>query len=262
MINKKILMIILSISFVLIFSPLICTTYNINHFFSTLINIISSISSGLFASAFISIIIESIHDKINNIKTIQQKKFIFTDLKNDIIFLITQETYYFSKFLTSELRNHQKKVIQKRDSLKNILDILKTETKNLLNWLKNVTQNESELFDYLTEKQNRKLPFQERKETLMTLPVCLYNRIIQDIECLQNNKDIYYFNDIITDDQYNEILIFKNRIDSIKKEMETGTFDLVAEKKHLLFLDINLFFNILKIDENRDLDYQIVIENN
>lgn len=206
--------------------------------------ILSSLGGGIFASAFIALLIEKGHDRRQEEEIKDQKKMIFHDLQFYLPILLRHEANRLSFYL-SLCKGEQ--VHNSRLQDKSIEKII-TECKN---YLEKIKESKEERFSneilidetYMSRHREMKNSFQ--------ISMTDYQQVQSSLKIIKDNSALYMINGCLSTQEKGGIDDLYNVIDSILQYIEIDEQDYVIEYKILFFEMLKGFCDLISLDTNQ-----------
>lgn len=206
-------------------------------------DIVFAIGSGIFGSAFVTLLIEILNDIRENKNIKRQKKFTFSDIKADIKFILEHEISNFSNYCYIYTN---RETIQKKSVT--IADIL-TDLDNYADKINNFIFEDCQLKDKIID-ENWLKNANNKDKYLCLDAVPYYERLLQSVNKIIGNKDLYLNFKVINETDYDEIKLFGILLQYVVIYSNSKSRDYTIEMKKQLFEQIPKLFRLLNIKDN------------
>ena len=213
-------------------------------------DIMFALGSGIFGSAFVTLMIEILSDIRKNQDTEEQKKFAFADIKADILLLLGYEIRNFASYchLYSEIH----KIKNRAENIENVLNIL--------------NEYIVEINDHIYEDFNKGIIVVDKewlaKDISKDKYLCLdalpyYERLLKNINKIIENKDTFFNFRILDQTIYDKIRVTGLLLHYIVVHSNSKSRDNTIEMKNQFFNQIKELFEFLNIDKNQTIQITI-----
>lgn len=224
---------LIGIAFTILFS-----TKKINN------DVLFAMGSGIFGSAFVTLIIEIMVDIRESNRVKRQKKLAFEDIKSMILSILRNESYNFSIACSLFDGDDNKKLKQKEYTIKQILKLIdgyidEVQTKIL----KDSTWDKDKVID------NNWLSIEQKKNYYIysnALPY--YESLLKYINPIILNKDFYIDIKVIDELSYKLLSLLSLLLQQIINCSQSKDREIVIEDKKEFFKELVKVFEILDIN--------------
>lgn len=217
--------------------------------------ILSTLGGGIFASAFIALLIEKGHDRRQEEEIKDQKKMIFQNLQYQLPFLIRHEADKLSDYL-SLCKNEPKRSKQKqeKDQRKKIEEIIKL-CYYYLDEIKKAKKESQERFsngelmpiDFLSRREEAENTFQNSMSD--------YQWVQGSLKLIKDNSALYMLNKCLSKQEIDGIEELYIIIDSILRYIVINEQDYVIEHKLIFFEKLKGFCDLISLDTNQEINF-------
>ena len=204
------------------------------------VTIVASIGSGVLCSAIVSILVEYFNEKRDISNKLQIKYSVFDMLKNDLIYLLTQECKYSSYYLVIENQSKKSNIIKISAG-----EIIEKIIKNL-SLINDTIQKEFQEHTIHINSEWLKNN-QEKDKTLYYYILPYYRRVKADINNILSNQILLLTQNTLSKDEIDFLKTCEFIIDDIIQFSESESRELLIEVKEAFYKEsINKLLALLQ----------------
>lgn len=204
------------------------------------VTIVTSIGSGILCSAIVSMLVEFFNEKRDISNKLQIKCSVFDMLKNDLIYLLTQECKYSSYYLVIENQRKKSNIIKISAG-----EIIEKIIKNLI-LINDTIQKEFQEHTIHINSEWLKNN-QEKDKTLYYCTLPYYKRVKVDINNILSNQILLLTQNTLSKDEIDFLKTCEFIIDDIIQFSESESRELLIEIKEAFYKEsINKLLALLQ----------------
>ena len=211
------------------------------------IDILFGVGSGIFGSAFVTLLIEILSDVRDNKKIFRQRKFVFADIKADIFLLLEYELSNFSSFCY--LYSEREKLTKKEETIKNVLELLK-------DYGDKITQHivdDHKPKEVLVVDDNWMRMNNSKDKYLCSDALPYYERLLKNTLKIVEDKDFYLNMQVINENEYDEIKLLSILLQYVAGFSSAKSRDFTINMKEQFFEHLPKVFRLLGVDINQQI---------
>lgn len=186
--------------------------------------IIASIGSGIFCSSIVSMLVEFFNKKRDISNKLQIKYSVLDMLKNDLLYLLTQECKYLSYYLVIENQRKKSNII--KTSAREIIEKIIKNLSLINDTIQKEFQEHTNHINLEWLKNN-----QEKNETLYNYILPYYKRVKADINNFLSNQILLLTQNILSKDEIDFLKTCEIIIDDIIHYSESECREFLIEVK-------------------------------